>query len=437
MKLPSFLKNVLTLVSGTVVSQAVIVFSSPLLTRLFSPEEFGVLAVFSSLLAILAVVAAGRYEIAIPIADTKRDAISLYYISFSIVLISSIATVIILNLGSKSSVAWWGADIPESFFWLLPLTLLSFGLYQNQTYWAIRANSFTSLSISRIAHSISIVLFQIAGGVIGLGAPALLFGLLAGKSIGFISLVLQVKMPKLGSKEINIRSNLFRYKEYPIYTTWASLANALGTQAAPLVIAKLFTVVDVGFFALAMRVLGLPSTLIGQAVGQVFFPTIAEKENRGEPVGAIVEESAIVLLKLALPTFLIVLLVGPEIFCFIFGEQWIKAGEYAQLLVPWLILSFVSSPLSTYVLIKKKNKLALYVTVYELILRMGALGAGGLSNSIEITVMLYSVSGAIISFIYIGWVLSLAGSSLTRFIMRIWRGCRSRYLILCGRERGG
>ena len=208
-----------------------------------------------------------------------------------------------------------------------------------------------------------------------------------------------------------------KWRRFPLYTTWASLVNVIGRQAPPILLARFFIPDVAGFFSLTLRVLSLPAALVGQAVGQVFYPMVAEQQRAQGTSQAMVERTATILLMIALPVFSFVGITGPQLFSWVFGESWTDAGRYAQFLSPWLCVSFVSSPLSTFALAKDKQGQAFLLTFYETALRLGALWIGGvILSSDNWAIGLYSASGVFISLVYIGWILRLSESGFRQWV---------------------
>jgi len=412
----SFLGNVLILAGGTGVGQLTIILASPILTRLYTPADFGILAVFSSIMGILAVVAALRYEFAIPLPEKDEDAVALLKLAAGIVVLFSLLVAVGVWLLGDAISAWAHTPSLQPYLWLLPLGLLSVGSYQVLNYWAARKRQFPLLSFTRTTQSSGRAAFQIAGGIFNLGASGLIGGLVAGRLLGALSLFWGVlrgeKLPPASSVLYVAR----RYKNFPLYTAWAALVNVIGTQAPPILFARYFAVDDAGFFSLTMRVLGLPAALIGQAVGQVFYPLAAERIDEVGATKVFVERTATMLLAISFPAFALITLSGPMLFSIVFGESWATAGAYARYLSPWLMISFISSPLSMFVLAKEKQKQASLLTVYETILRLGAVWLGMWMASPDWAVKFFSVAGIIISSIYLGWVLRLSGSGMIRWL---------------------
>jgi len=420
-------RDVLTLAGGTAAAQLISISASPILTRLFPPADFGVLAVFASIIGILSVIVSWRYEFAIPIAETDEEAASLLTLSIALAGMTSIVVAVVAWIWRKQIARWVNTPELSSYIWLIPVTLLAIGIFQAANYWFTRRKDFTHISIAKVFQSTGQVCFQLVAGIMSLGAIGLIFGLVLGRFASASYLIFRLKID-LGMLSVQrIRLACSRYRKFPIYTAWASLINVVGTQAPVIMFAKLFSTEVTGLFALTIRILGLPAALIGQAVGQALYPRLAEKAKHSDTSSKIIGDAAIALFMVAFPLFVFVGAYGPTLFALVFGHDWWQAGLYARYLSPWLLLSFLSSPLSMFVYVREQQSIALVITVYETFVRIGSIWIGGMLGSPEWAIILYAAAGTLISGIYILWVFRLAQLSVYN-----WASQHSRYLITAG-----
>lgn len=408
----SFARNVAVLAGGTAVGQAIVVLASPILTRLYTPGDFGVLAVYSSLLGILSTVAALRYELAIPLPEKDEDAAALVVLSLIIVLGMSLLVGLGVWLGGEQVARWVNVETLRPYLWLLPVGMGFVGTYQVLNYWTTRRKLFDVVSLTKLTQCGTQVAVQLVSGALGVTPLGLIIGHIAGQSAGIGVLFRRsgVSLRLFPAKKLAFLVK--QHWRFPIFNTWGALINIVGIQAAPLLLTTYFGTAISGLFMLTMRVLTLPASLIGNAVAQVFYPTIAAQTQKPEAVRTLLARASTALLLVAFPIFVLVGFWGRELFALIFGTEWLEAGLYASYLSPWLFLNFISSPLSTFVLAKGRQDTAMWITLYETALRLSSLLFGGLKGSPLLAVVLYGLSGTVISGIYISWIFHLAGVNI-------------------------
>ncbi len=407
----NFLKHVFTAAGGTVLSQSLLILAAPVLTRLYNPDEFGHLAVLISFISILLVIVSLRYEMAIPLAKDTEEATHLLSLSLSlVVLICGAVAMTLWFLTPKIEELVHFPDLSETLTWFM-LGILGAGSYQALKYFGNRHQQFRLLSIIQVGQSFIQTGLQIVLGMAQVGSVGLIIGYVVAQWVGIVTLVKHLKPLLVPSHPTQWGSVARSYQQFPLYTLWSSLLTVLGWQLPPLLFASYFSVEIAGCYGLTMRVLGMPAALIGQAVAQVFYPWVANTVSPGE-VRTLVERVTKLLWVFGMPVFALIFLQGGELFKLIFGPAWEMAGVYAQWLAPWFLLSFIGAPLSTFALVKTKQRQAFWFTVYEICIRVCALSTGAYFHSANLAIQLFSAAGVLISTVYISWILHLAGSSI-------------------------
>lgn len=410
-----FVGNVMLLAGGTAVAQLLVIGASPILSRLYTPAEFGTFSVFSALLLMLMGFASLRYEFAIPLARDDREGFAVLTLAHLLLAVSAVTTVLLVLALRGPVVRWTHTPALAPYLWLLPLAVLAGGSYQALSFWASRRKEFGRLSVTKATQGGGQVAIQVGMGVAGFGASGLILGFVAGQTLGVGSLLRSAWAQRIPAARGALRAVARQYRDFPRYHTWNSLVDIVGLQFPTLLFAAFFSVADAGSFAMAMRVLGLPAALLGQAVAQVFYPAAAE---RGQAQSReLVERVATASFVAALSVFSLVWLFGPFAFGFAFGPEWNTSGRFAQYLAPWLVVSFVVSPLSSYVLVHGKLRQAMVVSVLNTTLRVATIWAGSRAGSADLAVQLFSLAGLVLSVGYLGWILKLAGSGLGRWVM--------------------
>lgn len=407
----AFARGVSVLVGGTVGAQALMVLASPLLTRLYTPEDFGLLAVYASILSLFTVIASLRYELAIPLPEKDSEAAHAAILSLLIVgLITAISALVILISGDHLAKLINAPDM-ANYLWLIPMGVLAIGCYQVFNYWAIRTKSFGTIAKTKISQSLATLAVQLSG--FKLGVLALMLGQTGGQSVGVMNLALPaLKSPHFKDWQwSDLKKIAARYKSFPIFSTWGGFLNTASMQLPPLLFAIFFSAGVAGLYALAHRVLAMPMSLIGSAVGNVFFANAAEayREDRLAPLFEAVYAK---LVSIIMPVVLVLMIDAPRLFAVVFGENWQEAGELARWMAPWLAVVFVASPLSVLYEVLERQKFGMYFQGLMLLVRVVAIGIGFYYDSMLLAVILFSLFSMLCWIGFLIWVAGHAKSQL-------------------------
>lgn len=339
-----FAKNVSILAGGTAAGQLIVVAATPILTRLYSPEDFGLLAVYAGILGILGVIASMRYQLAIPLPESDGDAATVAVLSVLVVILTTLLTGLAIWLYGTDLTTLLNTPALQPYLCLVPIGLFLTGIYQVFQYWAIRTRDFPNIARTRLSQSLGMVVTQVAG--YSLGPVALLLGRVVGQSAGTFSLMRSAfsQAPAFRSATLSkIAHSAKEYRQFPLVSTWTGLSSSGGSNLPPILIAASLGVGPAGVFALAHRVLSQPMQIIGRAIGEVFYQKAAEA-NRSGKLGYVVDRVYASLSVLVLPLAVALFIVIPEVFIFVFGSEWGEAGYIARWMMPWLFLQLLVTP---------------------------------------------------------------------------------------------
>jgi O-antigen/teichoic acid export membrane protein len=410
----AFATDVLKLVTGTTLAQIIVVLTSPLLTRLYGPEAFGFYALFASITGILGVIACMRYELAIMLPKTDEEAANLLGLCFLCVAVVSGLTIPALYFGGDALLSLLRAPGLGPYLILVPPFVFVSGVFLALNDWNSRTKHFGRLSVARVTSSLATTGTQLGAGFAGHATGGSLIGAnLVGVSVSTGVLGGQIWRDDhaLLRRSISWRGmvgGLKRYKNFPLIDSGSALLNAVSWQLPAFLLAAFFSPVVVGFYALGMRLLQLPMSLIGGAIGQVFFQRAAEAHKSGD-LASLTQSIVEVLLKIIVFPVTLLAVVGPELFCFVFGENWGEAGLYVQILSIWIIFWFLYSPLSTIYLVLEKQKLGLVFHVVIFSTRLLSLLMGGIAGSVYLALALFSLSGALVYGAFCLYLVKMAG----------------------------
>jgi len=392
-----FARSVPVLAGGTAAGQLIVIAASPILTRLYTPEDFGLLAVYAGILGILGVIANLRYQLAIPLPDSDEDAASIAALSLLVVVLITVLAAIAVWLFGAELVHLLNTPALETYLWLVPVGIFLVGIYQTLQYWALRTKLFSIIAKTKMVQSASVAGIQIIGAA--LGPVALLGGRTLGQAAVNLSLWKGIKstLPAQGGS-VNVKSILamaLKFKQFPLFSSWAGLLNASGSQVPPLFFAALFGPAAAGGYMLAQRVINMPLSVIGAAIADAFLPSSIDA-LREKRLGRHVASLFLALASLILPGATLLFFIAPGIFGVVFGEEWYLAGEIVRWLSPMLAIQFLISPVSRIFVTLERQGLALSLQASLFALRIGALLLAFLVNlSLLDAVKIFSLASAL------------------------------------------
>jgi O-antigen/teichoic acid export membrane protein len=334
-----FLKHAGKLVGATFISQVVLILSSLILTRLYTPEDLGILAVFTALVAQTILFASFRYEWAIPLPEDEQVATDLLLLC--LILTCGIAPLMAIGviLAGHPISLWLNAPALEPYLWLLPIVVLFGGWYQSLSYWSLRQKAFGLLAQTKIAQTFWTLGSQISIGIGSPGPLGLLVGAAFNQVAGSSSQALffwrnyQSKIQNFsGSRLVKISRE---YSKFATLSMGSSLVEATSLAAPALLITVLYDPHTAGLFALAQRVTSIPANLVGKSISQVFLAHASEL-IRDDP-----QELKRLFGRTGIFLFIISLLIGIG-----FGEKWQEAGIMAQYTIPMFVGSMTIGSLT-------------------------------------------------------------------------------------------
>lgn len=352
-----FARNTLILISGTALAQAIPLALTPVLTRLYTPEDFGLLALFYSLSIVLSSIATGRYEFAILAPASVQEAKSVVLLSFLVSFIVFLLLMLPIVIFNDEITSLIGNQEISIWLYFVPFIVLLLGVYRTIDYWLNRQKKYKKMSHNKLIRASGISLVQL---LISFSSKS---GLIAGFIIGWlISVIIALKTSDLSYKNVNfsqIKESALKYKDYPIYQMPSSLLNSISLEAPVFFISKAFDASIVGFFSVVIKLLSSPAGLISRSTGQVYFQRASEFAKNSpelllDDLYSVAKKLSIISLVIFSPIFFF----GMEIFGFILGSEWEQAGKYSEVLVFAIAIKFVVSPLSIVFMALDKIKIS-------------------------------------------------------------------------------
>lgn len=397
------------------IGQLLTIAASPILTRLYSPEQMGVLAIYIAITSILTVVLSLRYETAIALPESNKEALALVRLSLYIVFIVS-WIVGLLAIYNRHYIAEY-FNMPElsNYLFLLPISGILLGSFMVLRVWCIRAHAFSLVGKARIKQVISSLIIQIFASP--LGAIGLIGGQIANQGAGTLSLAKEaLRHPEMRQITFaDMKKMLIRYKDFPLLFTWSSLLNRISQQFPILFFASMFGPAAAGIYALANRTLKAPSAAVNSAINSVFLTAAAEANHQAELKPLIIETHKY-LCSVTVPALLLISLFSPQLFSIVFGDQWAIAGDYARWMTLLIYCTIVITPFMGLFAVLERQGIGLVFQIFLFLIRLFVLYIGSKTEDAVFTVALFCVASWIVYTAILAWVGSLVDNGITELV---------------------
>lgn len=297
------------------------------------------------------------------------------------------------------------------YLYLLPISLLLVGLYQSFNYWSNRKKYFKNIAKSHVSQSVGSVIGQVGFGYSSIFG-GMIFGNIVGSGLSVTTLIKKFifhdkKLLKQIDKKIMIKQ-MKKYKDFPMVNSFHVFSDVAKTSFSTMMIASFFGSAVLGSYALSLRILQAPLGIIGSSFGQVLYQRFNATKENNESVYKIAKNILIKLILAALPIFSILYFIAPDLFAFVFGEKWRVTGEYTQILLPYLFMNFLLSPISQIPIILGKQKEFFYISLASNIVLPVALYFYHETNRIEVILYNAVIIIVIIQILELVWLLKIS-----------------------------
>ena len=383
--------------SGTAAAQAVGFALTPIISRLYSPSEFGVLGSFDAVLTVIVAGATLDYDQAAMLPKAKQDAVNLFMLSCISTAIATVCCLAVCLIAPsfvqgliKAPNAWMLA--------LLVVAVLASGLGNSFQAWCVRTKAFKHTAASQVIRSLSSKGTQIGLSFVKGGSSALVGGAILGNILASSNLIRGV-LPDLSAFGQSIRWRRIRqlakdYRDFPIFSASKNVINALSQGLPVLLLARFYGIAVAGAYSFGVGILGVPMSFVLTALKQVLFQKACEAQNSGDRLLPLYTKITLGLFALGLVPSAVLFIWSPQLFSWVFGSQWHTAGEYSRSLIVWLMFVFCNTPAVLFARIIRIQRFAFFYELCLLAIRVMALALGGLYLDASRTIVLFSLVGA-------------------------------------------
>ena len=404
----SLLRSIAAVATGTALAQVITLLFTPIITRLYGPETFGVQSVFMSFAGILASVAALTLPMAVVLPQDDDDAYGLARLSILTALVMSTLTAIVFLFFGPQILSLTNSQAINDYVYLLPLFMFFSALSATLGQWLIRKQLFGATAKISTWQALALNGAKTIAGLIQPSTLVLIVINTFGIFIQALMYIPALQKPLRGSRKetkpsISLRGLVIAYRDFPLLRAPQVLLNTASMSLPLIIFASLFGPASAAFYSIAMTALGAPSSLIGNAVSQVFYPKFNKAVLAEQNCQSMLIRSTMGMVIAGLPIFALAAVASPYLFGMVFGEKWEKSGEYAQWLSFWLFFAFINRPSVAALPVLRMQGFFLCFELISFIARIAALYIGATFFSSELaTIICFSLVGGLINAALVG-----------------------------------
>ncbi len=394
-----FVSNIMKLISGSMVAQAFGILLYPIISRMYSPDDFGVFQLMLSISSIIAIISCFSYHLSIMLPIKDEDSANIVLLCILLLIFTSMVSGLVFIPLSDQIGSLLNTPNLSDYLILLPIFVFLSGLFIVLNYWLSRRIKFGVIAKSGVANTLSSKLVQIGIGTSSPSPIGLISGYLLGHLLANLLMLKQLKSDIQYFENVSfgkMKNFAIRYKKFPKFSMWSLLANTTSFQLAPFMLAYFFSSATVGYYSFANQILALPVSLIGGAISQVFFQKASEVRNEKGDLKKIVTEVHDKLLSIGSFPIIAFMIIGDDLFSLFLGHDWYTAGVYAKILAPWIFVRFIYSPISSVFDILEKQNIELYLNITIIFSVFIALYIGGSYGNPILALILLSGIGTLL-----------------------------------------
>ena len=404
-----FTKNVLTLMTGTTIAQAIPIAISPVLTRIYTPEDFGVFALFVSLVGFISVIAALTYEQAIFIPKYDKYAINIFALGFMLISITTAISFLIISIFKNDILYLLNNNTIGNWLYFVPFTVFFIGLFNLLSNYNNRTKNYKDIASATVIKSIVLSIVQVIIGVFNNGPSGLIWGQIFSQIFANIKLCKNVIKDKILLSFISLSKIMIvarKYKNFPKYHMPHALLNTISSSLPIYFFTPFFGAEVVGFYSLALMITLTPMMVIAGSISKVYNQKVTEiYNNRLDAYSFTIDIIKSLMKKLLIP-FLIFVLFAPEVVGIIFGQKWEQTGIYIQILSVFIFLNVIVSIIAYIVNLKNLQKKAFIIAIVHFLLLLVWLYYFGILGNIIHTLIGVSIINSIVLIYNFIWLIN-------------------------------
>jgi len=403
----SFRSDFVTFSVGKTLSQVIPLVITPILTRLYTPSDFGIFATFLSLVTIVSLISNGRYNLAITLPKKLNKATELVIVCLIGVVATSLFSLLLFLSFRTDILNWLSLTGKDSLAFLIPIGIFIVASIESVYYWLLRRRDYKFLSRNFIIQTGVTTLLKLGFAFLYWGWFGLVLAYILGALLSLILLTLKFLKESdftnvvKGLNKKDLLNTAKEYRDFPLLSMPADGINSFANQLPNILLNSLFGSSIAGFYSMTHRVLGLPVSFISSAMTDVYRERASADFREKGDSRKIFMATLKYLTLFSIPIFVFLFLFAPTIVPFLLGDQWAEVGEYIRILTPLFLFRFIASPLSSTLYINKKQKHLLLWQIGLLVCTVASFYIGNMLGSANLSLTIFSVSYSVMYVILI------------------------------------
>lgn len=385
-------RNIVRMVGARVISQLIPILVSPLLTRIYTPKEFGVFQVYFTVVSIIGIISNGRYALSILLPKQDEDSQVLALFSALLTALFTMLFCGVLCIFRNDFFVLLNIESIKQHLPLLVINVFFFGVNEVFFLLELRRKKYKKLVLNIIAHPSAMIISRVLFGFMGMGA----YGLILSYLIGYILSVLLL----LYKIEIRISLNVFknrikelakRYINFPKFSLLSDGMQNLTNLSPIILLNKCFGSDIAGYFSLSDKILGSPLWFITSSVGDVYRQEASEQFRLKGSCEDIFVKTVRSLFFFGIVPFLLIFLIVPLLIPFVFGSDWTMTGTFVRIFSLMYFTAFLANPILYTVNILDKQKYSVVFQIMKLVSILIAFIVGVYFKNFIMTLVVWSV----------------------------------------------
>jgi O-antigen/teichoic acid export membrane protein len=401
-------RNFAKLLSANVVAQVIGLVVYPILTRMYAPEDFGLLNLFLSIGAVLIILSTAEYYYAIVLPKEEREAENVFFVG-GLWLVAITVLIALSVVFARPISMWFKSPNLASYYWMMPLYVFAMGAWNLLNYWYIRHKEYNPISRYQVSQNIFSATGKLAMGWGGVLHGGMIYSVVVAPLISLTSSWVRARKTLLPALHRiswhGVREQAKVYRNFPCFVLPRSFVNMLAGQMPVLLLTPFFGGEAVGFLSLAILLGYTPIGTITRAIYQVMYQYTMELVHSQQAIGQLFRRFMLSASAIVIPVFVGLWFVLPELTAWLLGPEWHVSGEYIRWMLPWLYVSLLSCSINYLFDVFMKQKMGLMFEVLLALFRVVGLMIGVWRSDFVLAIALYSMGTAVALVIQIIWML--------------------------------